>query len=236
MAQLHLRGLSQEAACAFLDSCPPLLLEVRVWAVGRAAPRHELPWLKHTTKCDCMQQRPLVFNGAASCISALPRLSILRTQVYTASRFDCPGEFEARLVLDARSGPVPAAHFERAWAVKCGCCCCPSGFAMRVVHAVSIGATHASCHSILPPHPIHLPAVDAWIGGAAALASTGARSAVVCEWRRQVLRLAGYPPGVRRAVVLLRGTERRFWSGHYGAKFAAPALRFLPPGLPLHGS
>ena len=82
----------------------------------------------------------------------------------------------------------------------------------------------------LPP-----AAVDAWMGGAAALASTGVRSAVPCEWRRQAVRLEGYPPGVRRALVLLRGTERRGWEGHYGAKFAAPALRVLPPGAVARG-
>lgn len=66
------------------------------------------------------------------------------------------------------------------------------------------------------------------MGGCAALASTNLLSAVPREWHRQTVRLAA-PPGVRRAVVLLRGSERRFWAGHYGAKFAAPALRFLPP-------
>ncbi len=80
-----------------------------------------------------------------------------------------------------------------------------------------------------PFHPAALPAVEAWMGGAAALDSTGARSAMPCQWRRQAVMLEGYPPGVRRALVLLRGTERQFWSGHYGAKFAAPSLRFLPP-------
>lgn len=41
--------------------------------------------------------------------------------------------------------------------------------------------------------------------------------------------LAGYPPGVRHATVVLRGRDLRFWRGHYGAKLAAPSLRFMAP-------
>ena len=48
-------------------------------------------------------------------------------------------------------------------------------------------------------------------------------------WQRHVLQLEGYAPGVRRELVVLRGTEGRGWAGHYGAKFSRPALRFAPP-------
>jgi hypothetical protein len=36
----------------------------------------------------------------------------------------------------------------------------------------------------------------------------------------------GYGPGVRRAIVVLRGKDERFWAGHYGCKYAAPELHF----------
>lgn len=34
------------------------------------------------------------------------------------------------------------------------------------------------------------------------------------------------PPGTRRALFVLGGRDTRFWAGHYGAKFAAPCVRF----------
>lgn len=35
-----------------------------------------------------------------------------------------------------------------------------------------------------------------------------------------------YPPGARRAMVVLRGKDSQFWAGNYGAKFASPSLAF----------
>ena len=56
--------------------------------------------------------------------------------------------------------------------------------------------------------------------------STQRQQAEPRVWRRQELRVEGYKPGVRRAVVVLAATDGRFWAGHYGAKFASPSLRF----------
>jgi hypothetical protein len=36
----------------------------------------------------------------------------------------------------------------------------------------------------------------------------------------------GYGPGVRRALVVLRGKDEQFWAGFYGSKFSAPELHF----------
>ncbi len=43
--------------------------------------------------------------------------------------------------------------------------------------------------------------------------------------------LRRYPPGARRAMVVLRGKDSQFWAGNYGAKFASPSLAFA--GAPL---
>ena len=71
----------------------------------------------------------------------------------------------------------------------------------------------------LPGAVIHF-----WLPGCLHAASSGEMTAVPQQWGRQALRLVGYPPGVRRAVVLLSGSEPRFWAGHYGAKLASPRL------------
>lgn len=47
------------------------------------------------------------------------------------------------------------------------------------------------------------------------------------RWTRHELRVEGYPAGMRRAIVVLVSTERQNWAGHYGAKVASPALRFV---------
>ncbi len=49
------------------------------------------------------------------------------------------------------------------------------------------------------------------------------------QWQRQVLQVQGYQPGMRRAVVVLRSKDTRFWAGQYGIKFSAPVLRFSRP-------
>ena len=67
-----------------------------------------------------------------------------------------------------------------------------------------------------------------WTEAATLPVTTHMIATVPQAWQRSVLRLAGYPPGVRRALVVLRGREERYWAGHYGAKFSAPALRFAP--------
>lgn len=60
--------------------------------------------------------------------------------------------------------------------------------------------------------------------------SSGQQRAEPQVWRRhQVLLESGYGPGARRAVVVLWGKSTQAWAGHYGAKFASPALRFVVP-------
>lgn len=100
--QLRLRGLSHAAACAFLDSCPALLLEVG-WGWSRQERRRAMfRCVAYGADDACAMLRSAPATAPLCC----------HAQVFTAGRFDCPGEFEARLVLDSRSGPVPAAHFE----------------------------------------------------------------------------------------------------------------------------
>lgn len=45
-------------------------------------------------------------------------------------------------------------------------------------------------------------------------------------WERMTLPPLRLPPGTRRALVVFRSKDSRFWSGHYGAKLAAPVLAF----------
>ena len=74
--------------------------------------------------------------------------------------------------------------------------------------------------------------MQGWLGGALGAAKTGRRDADSTRWRRCCLRLAGYRSGARRAVVVLAGSEHRFWAGFYGGKFAAPVLRFEMEAAP----
>ena len=46
------------------------------------------------------------------------------------------------------------------------------------------------------------------------------------HWERMTLSPLKLPPKTRRALVVLRSKDSRFWSGHYGAKLAAPVLAF----------
>lgn len=79
------------------------------------------------------------------------------------------------------------------------------------------------------PVPVDVLAQVYWMAGCAAVSTTRQMAAEPQRWRRQVLRLEAYQAGVRRAVVLLRARGQLFWSGHYGAKLSAPALRFVAP-------
>ncbi len=45
-------------------------------------------------------------------------------------------------------------------------------------------------------------------------------------WKLATHTFKGYPAGVRRALIVLRGKDEPFWAGWYGAKFAAPELHF----------
>lgn len=97
---LQQRGLSQEAACAFLDSGPTVVFQVGCQGMQRAV---------------C--QAPLHWAGMPSRHSDA-WLSPMPLQVHTAGRFDCVGLWDAGLVLmDRRPPPPPLAPFE------CERCC-----------------------------------------------------------------------------------------------------------------
>ena len=53
------------------------------------------------------------------------------------------------------------------------------------------------------------------------------------KWERLTLPLLELPRGTRRALVVFRSKDSRFWSGHYGAKLAAPVLAFAATGAEL---
>jgi hypothetical protein len=86
---------------------------------------------------------------------------------------------------------------------------------------------------VLPPYG---PRID-WAGRGLAAWASGDRTAPTGGWARLVGRVDAPRTGVategrgaRRALVFLRGRDTAFWAGHYGAKWAAPSLRFLPGG------
>lgn len=80
------------------------------------------------------------------------------------------------------------------------------------------------------PAPVDRAQHVSWMEGCAAVESSGQQRAEPQVWRRhQVLLESGYGPGARRAVVVLWGKSTQAWAGHYGAKFASPALRFVVP-------
>ena len=92
----------------------------------------------------------------------------------------------------------------------------------------------------LPPSPpLSAPcaaAIDVAGGTYLAHATSGALSCSPGAWCRARLLLRGYPPGCRRAFVVLKGRGRSAVIGEnvgaWGAKFAAPTLRLLPEGEP----
>ncbi|KAK9832784.1 hypothetical protein WJX81_000752 [Elliptochloris bilobata] len=65
-----------------------------------------------------------------------------------------------------------------------------------------------------------------WDRNALACWRSGELPSVAGEWRCAVGELSGYPPGARRAMVVVRGKDSQFWAGNYGAKFASPSLTF----------
>lgn len=54
-------------------------------------------------------------------------------------------------------------------------------------------------------------------------------------WQLLRVRVAGYPAGARRAIVMLGGKDAKFWAGHYGAKFLGPCLHFDAAGDGMEG-
>ncbi len=48
------------------------------------------------------------------------------------------------------------------------------------------------------------------------------------NWKLATHTFRGYPAGIRRAIIVLKGKDEPWWAGHYGAKFAAPELHFGP--------
>lgn len=68
----------------------------------------------------------------------------------------------------------------------------------------------------------------------AAYATSGVQPCQPGAWTHLRLRLQGYPPGCRRAFVVLKGCGMSALLGEsvgvWGCKFAAPTLRLVPPG------
>lgn len=85
-------------------------------------------------------------------------------------------------------------------------------------------------HLVLDDRPDPVPgqrhAFLEWAQQAPVAASLPQNDVEANVWRRRTLRATVAARGVRRAVVLLAGSERRFWAGEYGCKLAAPVLRF----------
>ena len=84
-----------------------------------------------------------------------------------------------------------------------------------------------------PLPPYHGRASFDWKGRAQALASSelperaapwGEGGEEGGKWQRMTLPPLRLPPGTRRALVVFRSKDSRFWSGNYGAKLAAPVL------------
>ena len=85
-----------------------------------------------------------------------------------------------------------------------------------------VGAGPVASNELPGPHLAN-PAARLWGW------TTGCIQPAKGAWQRAHCIAAGYPAGARCAVVVLRGRDRRFWAGHWGAKLAAPTLRFLAP-------
>lgn len=66
------------------------------------------------------------------------------------------------------------------------------------------------------------------------MVTTGVKPSLPGKWTLARLQLQGYPPGCRRAFVVLKGEGESALLGQnvgeWGAKFAAPTLRLLPAG------
>ena len=95
-----------------------------------------------------------------------------------------------------------------------------------------------------PLPPYHGRANYDWKGRTQALASSDLPeraapwegqdgSSKAGKWERLTLQPLELPKGTRRALVVLRSKDSRFWSGHYGAKLAAPVLAFAATGAEL---
>lgn len=93
-----------------------------------------------------------------------------------------------------------------------------------------------------PLPPYHGRAHYDWKARAEALAASdlperaapwGDAGSEAGEWERLTLPPLRLPPGTRRALVVFRSRDSRFWSGHYGAKLAAPVLAFAATGAEL---
>ncbi|KAL4444859.1 hypothetical protein ABPG77_003909 [Micractinium sp. CCAP 211/92] len=81
------------------------------------------------------------------------------------------------------------------------------------------------------PVPAHRYAFLEWAEQAPMTARLPQNDVELNVWRPRSLRATVTASGVRRALVLLAGSEHRFWAGEYGCKFAAPVLRFEVQGL-----
>ena len=93
-----------------------------------------------------------------------------------------------------------------------------------------------------PVPPYHGRAFFDWKARSEALAASklperaapwGEAGSGAGKWQRLTLPPLRLPPGTRLALVVFRSKDSRFWSGHYGAKLAAPVLAFAATGAEL---
>lgn len=87
-------------------------------------------------------------------------------------------------------------------------------FVWRGMYVACVAAQKGLDQAALPLHSTS--------SGFIKMAVANARDTQFC-WCR-------YPPGARRAMVVLRGKDSQFWAGNYGAKFASPSLAFACDG------
>lgn len=105
-----------------------------------------------------------------------------------------------------------------------------SGASASIGRAMLLRLTRTLIHSAFYPTSA-AAAVQEWAEQAPVTARLPQNDVELNVWRPRSLRATVPASGVRRAVVLLAGSEHRFWAGEYGCKFAAPVLHFEVQGL-----
>ena len=175
-----------------------------------------------------LRQRGLSQAAAESYLDSCPHIEL---SVWVAGRFDCGGRFSASLAVDSGERPLPSMTPGARLASAVGCA--RAGRLLTDFHEASgVPARQALEETWASAISLHAGNLGAWMGGPdVLLVSSGVQEAQPCNWVQLTMVAAEYPPGVRprRALVHLLGSDTRRWTGHYGAKFGSPTLRFLPP-------
>ncbi len=155
----------------------------------------------------CGGERPFSVSSLSTRVQAVDSPTTL--MCYIAARGDCHAECSVLISLDSGVDILPVYTGPHALS----CTSLPS----------------CSCQQDSNPSTPWLSGRHDFPWDRSAIASAR-RSSVRMErgrWKAAVVGFAGYGPGVRRAVVVLRGRDVQFWAGHYGAKFSSAQLRFL---------